>query len=73
MSQQLSIFADDINDFFLVFAIFSLFVFFLKIIMRDHILLVVVDGAALACIELNSLDYFVDPIHGNYLLDILLF
>ena len=31
------------------------------------------NGAALACIELNSLDYFVDPIHGNYLLDILLF
>ena len=32
-----------------------------------------IDGAALAGIELNSLDYLVDPIHRNYLLDILLF
>ena len=73
MSQQLSIFTDDINDFFLVFAAFSPFFFLLQIITRDHILLVVVDSATLAGIELDSLNYFVDPIHRNYLLDILLF
>ena len=41
--------------------------------MRDHVLLVVIDSATLASIELHPLYDLVDPVHRNNLLDILLF
>ena len=73
MPEKLSVLTDDVNDFFLVLIPISPFLLFLQVIMRDHILLVMVDGTTLASVKLDSVNDLCDPVHRYHLLDILLF
>ena len=72
MLQQFSLFTNDIYHLITVMTSFSSLLFFLNIILRDHILFIVVDCAALACFKLHSVHDLRDPVHCYHLLDILL-